>query len=445
MRRFITVIVILLGWNSLTAQPELLDKVVSVVGENIILKSDVDIQYEQYRLQEGVTEEFKCYILDQLISEKVLLDKARADSIVVSDEEIEGELDRRMRYFVSLLGSVEKFESYYGRTVEEYKNEFRADIKHQMTAQRVRNKIIGSVTISPKEVQEYFYAIPEDSLPFFNASVEFEQIVLYAKVGKSEEDVARTRLERIRKDIVENGKDFAFMAELYSEDPGSATSGGDLGCFGKNQMVPEFESVAFQADTGEVSEVFQTQFGFHIMQVYKKEGETVCARHILIRTTPSNATIEKLATRLDSIRSAVVAGNISFTDAIGKYSDETNPDVVNPQTNSTVLDMSILGQIDPNLGLLASSMKVNDISQPIAYQSLTGQVGYRIVRLKAQTKPHVANLNDDYQRIMDAALNLKKEVEYEKWLMSYKDKTYIHITDDYKSCGEVYRRWVKTN
>ena len=224
------------------AQPQLLDKIVSVVGDNVVLKSEVDIQVAQYKTQGATGPNLDCGILDQLITQKILVAKAREDSIQIGEEEVSAELDRRMRYFVSLVGTKEKFEEFYGKTVDEYKEDFRTDVEKQLMAQRVQSSIIGDVPISPKEVRAFFSKIPKDSLPYYNAEVEFHQVVIYPKVGKEQEKVARDRLIRIKKDIVENGKEFGFMAELYSDDEGSARNGGSLGCFGRGEMVGPFEA-----------------------------------------------------------------------------------------------------------------------------------------------------------------------------------------------------------
>ena len=446
MKGIFGTIVLLVGCMGIAqAQPQLLDKVAAIVGENVVLKSDVDIQTIQYQSQGVAAPNLECMVMDQLLTQKILLAKAREDSIVISDDEVNNELDRRMRYFIGLVGSQEKFEEFYGKTVEEYKEDFREDIRKQILAQRVQGLIVGDVPISPKEVRAYFNKIPQDSLPYYNSEVEFEQIVLYPKVGREQELVAKAQLERLRTDIVEKGKDFSFMAELYSCDQVSAKQGGSLGCFGKGQMVKEFESRAFSNPIGEVSEVFKTQYGYHIMIVDKREDDQVCARHILICTEVSESDAKATIGKLDSIRANVIAGTMNFETAVVKYSDEQQALVTNPQTGQSVFDVTTLSQLDPSLMLAASDLKVGEVSQPVAFQKPSGEKGYRILRLKSQTEPHKANLDQDWAKIQTAALSKKKAERFEEWLQDFKTRTYIHIDDEYKTCDELTKRWLVNN
>lgn len=429
---------------SVLAQPKLLDQVVAVVDEDIILTSDVELQYQRMVEQSQGLVVDKCDILNQMITQKLLIAQGKKDSVIVDPARVDQELDRRMRYFISLLGSEELFEAYYGRSVEDYKEEFREEVEKQMMAQDVQSKIVGDVKVSPKEVRAYFDDIPKDSLPYINAEVEFEQIFVKATVSKEQDDVAKVRLGLLREKIMADTSTFSINAELKSDDPGSAANGGRLGCFGRGRMVPEFERVAYTLKPGDISEVFKSDFGYHIMRVYNRVGEEVCAQHILFQVAASNADLERSSKKVDSVRAQIIAGVIDFEKAAAKFSDAEGTDIVNFQTGGSVFDMSSLGQSDPSLISVANDLKIGEISGPKPYRNpVNGDMGFRIIRLKNQTKPHVLSMEEDYAKIKNATTESKKVDLFENWLDENRNNSYIHIDASFDYCIKLKELWLK--
>ncbi len=429
------------------AQP--IDKIVAVVGSNIIMLSDVESQYLQILAQGYEQDEsIKCDLLEELLFQKLLVNQARLDSVEVADEQVEEELDRRLRYFIGQIGSQEKLEAYYKKSIVEIKDDFRELIKDQLLAQQMQYKITGDVKVTPSEVREYFNHIPKDSLPYINAELEIGRIVKKPIISKKEKDEARAKAEELRQRIMEGKAKMETMAKLYSEDPGSAANGGELGFFGRGNMVPEFEAIAFSLqNTKEVSEVFETEYGFHFMQLIERRGEQVNARHILITAKTSEGDLVSSKIFLDSIYDLLEKDSITFTAAAEKFSDEPEGKqnggiVMNPQTGSTKFEMDQLSSIDPTLFLTVNKMKVGEYSKPILTTSSDGKQAYSIFLLKTRTEPHKANLRDDYQRIQDAASSMKESNLVREWITKKIATTYLKIDDNYTTC-DFNNPWLK--
>lgn len=431
--------------NFVYAQP--IDKVVAVVGSNIILKSEVENQHLQMVAQGyPAVDGMKCDLLEELLFQKLLVNQARLDSLEVSDDQVEEELERRLRYFISQIGSQEKLEAYYKKSIVEIKDDFRELIKDQLLAQNMQYKITGDVKVTPAEVRSYFNNIPQDSLPYINVELEIGRIVKRPIISKKEKDDAKARAEELRERVI-SGANMATMAKLYSEDPGSAANGGELGFFARGQMVPEFETYAFSLKGKEVSEVFETEFGFHFMQLIERRGEQVNARHILITSKSSEGDLTSSKLFLDSIYNLLKSDSISFTLAAEKFSDEPEGKqnggmVMNAQTGSTKFEMDQLSTIDPTLFLTIDKMKVGEFSKPILTSSSDGKQAYSIILLKSRTEPHKANLRDDYQKLQGAAESMKESDLVREWINKKIATTYIKIDDDYLTC-KFNNEWVK--
>ncbi|MCG3166950.1 MAG: Chaperone SurA [Bacteroidia bacterium] len=431
--------------TTVVAQP--VDKIIAVVGSNIIMMSDVEAQYLQI-LGQGYAEDptIKCDLLEELLFQKLLVNQARLDSVEVSDEQVEEELNRRLRYFIGQIGSEEKLEEYYKKSIVEIKDDFRELIKDQLLAQNMQYKITGEVKVTPAEVRDYFSKIPSDSLPYINVELEIGRIVKKPIISKKEKDVAKARAEELRQRILDGAK-FETMAKLYSEDPGSAANGGELGFFGRGNMVPEFEALAFSLNGKEISEVFETEYGFHFLQVIERRGEQVNARHILItpKTSENDLTGSKIF--LDSIYDLLMKDSLTFTEAAEKFSDDeadkNNGGIVtNPQTGSTKFEMDQLSSIDPTLFLTIDKMKVGEFSKPIITSSQDGKQAYSIILLKSRTEPHKANLRDDYQKIQTAASTMKESNLVREWIEKKIATTYVRIDEAYLNC-DFNNPWVK--
>lgn len=420
---------------------KLVDGIVAVVGDKIVLKSELEAQIQQARAANAnLPLDAECQVLDQAITQKVLVNQAEVDSLVITEDEVEQQLDRRIKYFIGMVGSQEKLEEFYGKSVYEIKDEFRQTIKEQALAQKMQEKITAGLTVSPAEVETYFKELPVDSLPEIPAEFEVGVVIVEPMSSGEERTYAVEKIEGLRKRVVD-GEKLSTLAILYSEDPGSASQGGDLGFFGRSEMVPEFEAWAFKLKSGEVSPVFKTKYGYHILQVAERRGERVQARHILVKVPVGKSDMAQAQAKLDSVRTQLVEGKISFTEAVRKYT--TNEEsrqaggIVQAQQGSTRITAK---QMEPQLYFLIDKLKVGEYSQVQPFAQADGTTAYRIAYLKTETTPHRANLVDDYSKIQEAALNEKRGRELEKWFDGAAGNAYLKISPEYANC-EAISKW----
>jgi peptidyl-prolyl cis-trans isomerase SurA len=414
-------------------ESQVIDQVVAVVGEKIVLQSDVEGRIAQLQAQNGdLPANARCEIIENLLTEKLLVNQAKLDSVEVTTAQIDAELDRRLRYFIAQFGSKEAFEEFYKKSTLEFKEELRPSIRDLLLAQRMQAEITQNTTITPKEVKEFFKAIPIDSLPYFNAEVILAQVVKYAEINEDVKKMSKDKLIAI-KERVSNDEDFATLAILYSEDPGSAKKGGELGFIGRGQLVKEFEAIAFKLKPDEVSDIIETQFGYHIIKMIERRGNEVNVRHILItpKVNPSDLNLAK--NKLDSVHNLIRMDSISFEDAAEIYSDHKNSKnnnglIQNRQDGSTKIPTD---QLDPTLAFVIDTLKVGKISAPLFYQSEDGKQGYRIVKFIEKTDPHVANLDNDYPKIKTAALTQKQNKTVASWFKSKTSSTYIKVKEPF--------------
>lgn len=425
-----------------SAQPsQVIDQVSGVVGDKILLMSEVEIQYRQLVLQGADdTRELKCRVIDQLLMNKLLLNQAILDSVEVTEGQVEGELERRIQYMISQIGSEAKLEEYYEKSISEIKDEFKSLIKDQIMIQVMQGKITDKISISPAEVREFFNSIPADSLPFINSEIEYAQIVMQVPVSKEEKDRISQRLEGYRQRVLK-GEDFSTLAILYSQD-GSAKDGGELGFVGRGDLVPEFEAAAFRLRKGEVSEVVETKFGYHLIQLIERRGEQINVRHILIKPSFGTEEINLTFAKADSIYQKVIADSLKFADAAQKYSDDTESrfnggNVVNQKNGTTKFEAD---EVDPTVFFQLEKMNVGETSKPIQSLSAAGTAAFRILYLKSRTQPHKADLSTDYQRIRDAALAEKENNTLTDWIAKIRAVTFVQVSDDYKDCP-ILARW----
>ena len=421
------------------AGAQTIDKILAVVGKNrIILMSELEGEAANYKQQDpNFNDTMKCQLLQQMIMRKMLVEQAERDSIEISEEEVEGTIENRIRYYVSLYGSKEKLEEISGKTVYQLKEENREIIREGMLAERMQGKILQNVKITPAEVNAFFKSVPADSLPFFPATVEMGQIVIDPPINPEVEKITRENLENIRKQIVQDGKDFEMMASIYSQDPGSRDNGGDLGTIGRKDVVPEFAAAAFKLQNGEVSPIVKTKFGFHIIKMVRRQGDQAHLRHILIHPERTSSDFKIAMEKLDSVRSQLVAGTITFQEAVGKYSNDeasnrTGGMIADPQTGSTSIEID---KLDPTLALMIDSLKPGSYSLPHVFDKGGGEKSARIVLMKGITKPHKANLTDDYGRLQQVALEQKKAKRMDEWIAENASSYYIRIDPDYANCS----------
>ena len=420
---------------------QVIDRVVAVVGQNIILQSDIEAQYVQYRLQGGIkgsASSIRCEILEDLMFQKLMLNQAEMDSITVTDEQVEADVDRMVRYFMSQLGSQENLEKYYKKTLPEIKEELRRMRKDQMLVEQVQQAILANVEVTPAEVKKCFYDIPKDSVPMVNSKYEIAHIVKRPPITLDEKLAVKEKLYKMRKRILD-GERFSTLALLYSEDPGSAKKGGELGFHGRGEFAPEFEAAAFNLRDGEISEVVETEFGFHIIQMIERRGDFINVRHILLTVKVSPEALQMAYNELDSVAQLLRNDSISFDDAVRKFSDEKDRMsgglLVNPVTGGTLFDAS---ELDQQVSVTVNRMKVGDISAPVPMKTSDNKDAYRLLYLKRKTAPHKANLKDDYTLIRDWAMQQKREEVINKWIENNSKKAYIKVIDDFRECDFMF-------
>jgi peptidyl-prolyl cis-trans isomerase SurA len=431
------------------AQRKAIDRVIAVVGGNITLQSELETQYLQM-LSNGYepNDDSKCIILEELLYGNLLLHQSKVDSLEVGETEVEDEMNRRLSYFISQLGSQEKLEEYYEKSILEIKEEFRGLIKNQLLTQQMQKKISGDVKVTPAEVRTYFINIPKDSLPRINAELELGRIMKRPEVTPEQKAESKAKSLELR-ERVRKGEGFRALAILYSEDPGSSKKGGELGFFKRGMMVPEFDAIAFRLEEDSVSPVFESAFGFHFMQMIERRGEEVNVRHILIKPKTSILDMERARLFLDSVYTLIKEEKVTFAAVAEKYSDDEESKInggmmYNPQTSSSKFDMEDISSIDQKLFLTVDNMKAGDISRPVKSMSADGKESYNLYYLKSRTEPHVANLQDDYQKIQAAALVNKQNIVIEQWINSKVGKTYVKIHDDFKDCNFIHQWHTKT-
>ncbi len=431
---------------SITHSQQLIDKVIGVVGKYPILLSDLQNAMLE-RENENVKAD-KCRTYEILVYQKLLVAQADRDSVTVSDAEVETELSRRMAHFINQFGSEEKLEKYYGKRTNVLKDEFRPEVQEQLIAEKMTGKITGEGKLTPAEIRLYYNTIPQDSLPLINSEVELQQLVKKPKYSDAAKEEARNLLESYRERVVSGKSTMRTMATLYSEDPGSASQGGFYANITRGQMEPNFEAVAFRLKKGEVSNVFETTYGYHFIELIERKGELLDLRHILIAPKMSNDDIYRCKTQIDSIYREIKEGKIGFEEAVKKYSDDLDTKqngglMVNPQTASTKFDNEILSQLDKNLITTLNAMKVGEISTPMKFATSDGKAGYRIIKLKNRIDPHKANLKEDYQKISMMANSFKNQNKIKEWIKTRSKITYIKLDSEYACKFE--NDWTITN
>lgn len=440
--KFILPLVLLFAGH-LQAQP-LVDGIVAVVGKNIVLKSDVDQQIQNLERQgEDIGEKRRCKVFEDLLFEKLLLHQSEIDSVTVTDEQVEQTIDRRIQVFIQQIGSKQKLEQYYDKTVLEIKEEMTPLIRDQMRAQMMMREITGDVKITPAEVRQYFRNIPEDSLPLVDEEIEYAQIKRYPEVSPEAEKEAIERLSDLKKRIQE-GSSFSSMAVLYSEDPGSARKGGKYEGIKRGQFVDEFEAVAFNLKEGEISDPFKSEFGYHIIQLIKKRGQELDLRHILIKPKISQENLNDTKEFMDSVRTQILTTDMDFEEAAKRFSDDEKSRLngglqINPNTGDSRWPV---GELKKNVFYGLESLDEGEISEALFFREQDGKEGYRLLKLISKTKAHRASLEQDYQRLQQLALEKKKQKVIQDWIQEKIQDTYVRVNNEYFNC-EFSSNWIK--
>jgi len=429
---------------------QVIDKIVAQVGNEIIMLSDIQQQKLQM-IQEGVNvnNTTDCQILEDVLYQKLLVNQAQLDSIEVSDDQVNGEMEQRIRYFEEQIGGREELEKFYGKSVAQIKAEFFTIIKKRILSEMMEAKITENMVVTPNDIKKFYNNLPKDSIPYINSKISIAQIVIYPEITEEDKFKAKTELKKYRDQIVNNEKRFETIALTKSDDPGSRLKEGDLGWQRRGTMVPEFESALFALQKGDISPVFETQYGFHIIQMLERKGDNYHVRHILISAKSNNKAFENAAIKLDQIYKDIKANKITFEKAAELYSDDelsknNGGQIVNPYTNDYFWDIQNINEIDPQMYRIVDRMKVGSVSSPSLYDNMREQKnGVRIVKLLNKTEPHLANLKDDYQLIQNACVESKKQDVINKWITSKINGAYIRIDKSFYNCKFRYN-WTKS-
>ena len=417
----------------------LADKIAGIVGDKVVLRSEIFNYIDDIKRQGGeVPPDAVCELLQRMMADKALILQAEKDSLPVSDEEVEAELDQRIRYFIMQYGGKEAFEQIAGRTIYQVKDDFRKSIREGRQAQAMRKSIVENIRITPTEVKAYFETIPKDSLRFYEMELVVGQIVVYPKAGRELEKFAQDELADYKKQIESGQKSFETMARLYSEDPGSRQTGGRYE-INKNEKSwdQNFKNAAFRLKEGQVSPVIKSKFGYHIIQMVSRNGDDAVIRHILRVPQITDEDIDAAKTKLDSIRSKLIAGTLSFGEAVDKYSEDENSKftagIINGQGGSYVT----IDELDKDLVNDLNRLKVGEYSAPLVFKDEREKTGVRIVNLRSKTEPHRENLRDDYNRIAIRALEEKKAKAVEKWFVNKLPTYYIMVDKEFQDCESI--------
>lgn len=419
------------------AQDDIVDGVAAVVGRNIIKFSDVERSYAQIRLKQGAADAFnnRCAVLENLILSQLLVHKGEIDSVEVTDEEVNQYVDYYLKNDMRNYGSREAIREATGFTYEELKEQYQRMIRNNLLARRVEYQLTEDVTVTPKEVADFFATLPADSLPMMPERYELSEIVIEPQISETERDRVRTQLAELRERVIK-GEKFSMLATLYSQDPASAKKGGELGFFSRGDMVADFESAAFALKPGEVSPIVETQYGFHIIQLIERRGNTINARHILLVPQVSPDDLLAARMKLDSIATEIRAGHIAFDEAARTFSTATNAQAggvaVNPADGTQRFDKAAIDQNYYNVGI--QGMDEGEVSNATTFKNDKSRDAYRIVRLNKKYPAHKANLTDDYDNIQNAALADAKQKKMQRWAKRYMETVYVRLSDQYKDC-----------
>jgi peptidyl-prolyl cis-trans isomerase SurA len=422
-----------------------IDGIIATIGKEIILLSDLEKMYAEYANQFSVKDDDdleKCVVFEHLVYSKLMLHQADVDSIVITDQQVEMAINNRMNYFLQLAGGDAKLiEKHFGKSMAEIRKDLRVPVRDQMLIEEVQEKITANISVTPSDVKFYMNRVGEDSMPVVPATYEFGHILKTPAISEMDIAEIKDRLEGYREKILRGESKFAMIATLYSDDPGSASKGGRLGFVSKGTLYPEFEAVAFNLKSGEISHVVKTRAGFHIIQLNERKGDAIDVSHLLIQPKPSAEEQVKAIDFLDSVRKVILNKKMDFSEAALQFSDDPNKMsgglVINPNTLSTKFDKESL---EPQVFATLNKLIPGDYSEPVPFLNENGTLSFRLLYLKTKVAPHKANLIEDYDIIKNAALEEKKSKAVEKWIINKVKTTSIKIVEKYKNCDFV-NRW----
>jgi peptidyl-prolyl cis-trans isomerase SurA len=446
IKNFLVFGVLILTPAILNAQDKVIDQVLAVVGSNPILKSDIETQVIQNQAQGiNLQGDVKCAILEQLLEQKLLLAEAELDTlIVVTDNQINQQMDRRMNYFIENIGSEKEVEKYFSKPIMQLKSEMSETIKEQLKTEQMQTKIISKVTATPSEVRQYYKSLSSKDIPEIGSQLEYAQITMLPNITEKQDLEVKAKLREFKKRI-DNGDNFATLAIMYSEDPGSARNGGEMDYVGRAMLDATFATEAFNLKPNQISKVVRSEFGYHIIQLIDRKGEKIKCRHILIRPKIDPKELESAKNKIDTVADFVRKGKLIWEQACYLYSSDkttrNNGGLVTSQRNgSAKFEMS---EIDPDVSKVIANMNVGETSRPFLTLDDKQRQVYKIIKLNNKSNPHKANMQEDYQRLTEMFLAKKKEETFRKWIDKQQAKTYIHVDDSYANCNFKLKSWKK--
>ncbi len=447
MKKYLWLSVSLVLCSTAFAQKNVVDKIVAIIGEEIILKSDIENAYLQEQGQGLVSSsaDYRTELLERQLVQKLLMAQAQIDSIFVTEDQVENAVERQIEFFIGNAGSKERLEAYFGKPIEEIKDDMRAPFRERLITEQMQQKIVEKIRITPSEVRSYFKKLPKDSLPEMPDRYELQQIVLRPRISDAEKERIRERLREFREQILNGEKTFNTLAVLYSEDPQSAVRGGELGYIPRNQLDPAFAEAAFNLKPGRISKIVESELGFHIIQLIDRQGDKINVRHILLQPKIADEEKEEALHHLDTIRRYIVDGRMTFEEAAAYFSSDKKTLnngglVADPQTaDSRIARANIPGETAREI----NKLKVGEISMPFVSHSERGQEEYKIVKVKAFYPRHQANLEEDWQNFELMLTEEKQMSKLEKWIKEKQANTYIHIDEEYRNGKFRYDGWIK--
>jgi len=420
-----------------------LDRIVAIVGTSMIKYSDIENQYQQ-QLNEGflANEDSKCAILEEMLVQKMLIDQAQIDSIEVEKDEVDNEIEKRIKILSEEIGSEERLEKFYNKSILELKTEWRSLVKDQILAQRMQSKILGETSVSPNEIRKFYNRIPKDSLPYVNPQYEYATISINPPITLEQKQEIRKKLEALRQRALD-GEKFSKLAALYSDDVQSAKKGGELGYVSRADLVTEFAATAFKLKPGEISRIVETEYGFHIIELVDKRGEKINCRHILLMPRVNSENLALAKKKIDSVNHILHTDTLEFRELATLYSDDeltkNNSGLAfNPFTGSSKFEAK---QIEPTVFHYLKELEPGATSEPFLTQNNNGKQVYTMVQLISKSPAHNATLTGDYQLIKEMALEEKKNTAFDQWIVDKQKKTYIKIDNQYDGCTYKYTGW----
>jgi peptidyl-prolyl cis-trans isomerase SurA len=428
----------------LLCQEKIIDQIIAVIGDKKVLLSDIEKQYQQLVAQ-GIkeTEDLRCQIFEELLSQKLLLNQAEVDSIEVTDVETELQLDQRLKFFINQVGSEENLIGYFNKSILEIKEDLRDAIREQILIERMRSEIIGSISVTPSEVKSFYKNLPEDSIPYVNSELEIDQIVIYPSTSEEAIYEVRERLLDIRQRIID-GERFATLAVLYSEGP-SAPKGGDIGWSNKADLDPEYAKAAFALKKGAVSKIVKSSFGYHLIELIDRTEDRVHTRHILIKPQISLTAREQAMNKLDSIIRLIRLDSLTFKDAALRFSEDEDTrmnggQVINEITGNTKFALDHFSTRDY---LVIKELDVGEISDPYESEDKHGKTMFKAIILRSRTNPHVANLKEDYDMLKQMTMYNKQNEIIDSWVKEKIESTYVRLDNNYRNCNFRIVGWLK--